>query len=67
MPKKKLNEAPNRFDYLEEEYGVTPGQILKAVEEIGPYKARLETYFSIHYSTKKTKGKTPTALVKKGD
>jgi hypothetical protein len=47
MPRKKLNEAPNQYDYLEKKFAVTPAQILKAVEEVGPYKARLETYFQV--------------------
>jgi hypothetical protein len=45
MPRKKLNEATNQYDYLEKKFGVTPAQIFKAVQEVGPYKARLETYF----------------------
>jgi hypothetical protein len=53
MPRKKLNEEPNRFDYLEKKYGVRPAQILKAVEEVGAYKARLETYFSVNTALKK--------------
>jgi hypothetical protein len=47
MPRKKLNERENEFDYLEKKYGVTPLQILHAIEKLGPYKARLETYFQV--------------------
>jgi hypothetical protein len=47
MPRKKLNEPGNQFDYLEKKYNVTPVQILHAVEKVGPYRARLETYFAV--------------------
>jgi hypothetical protein len=57
MPRKKLNEVTNQFDYLEKKYGVTPAQILKAVEQIGPYRARLETFFLIEVAGKKKKCK----------
>jgi hypothetical protein len=47
MPRKKLNERENQFDYLEKKYNVTPFQILHAIEKLGPYRARLETYFAV--------------------
>jgi hypothetical protein len=52
MPRKK-ETCENCFDYLEEKFGVTPGQILKAIELVGPYKARLETYFMVMAFTKR--------------
>ncbi len=52
MPRKKENEASNKYDYLEKKFGVTPAQILKAIEEVGPYRARLETYFQVQAFTK---------------
>jgi hypothetical protein len=54
MPRKK-ETCENCFDYLEEKFNVTPGQILKAIELVGPYRARLETYFMVlAFSKRKT-------------
>jgi hypothetical protein len=64
MPRKKLNEASNQYDYLEKKFDVTPAQILKAVEEIGPYKARLETYFQVQaFSKKNQKNSLPRQYI----
>jgi DNA-binding response OmpR family regulator len=52
----KNEEQEHKFDYLEAKYGVTPAQILKAIELVGPYRARLETYFTVNKPGKKNAG-----------
>lgn len=48
--KKEMKE--NEYDFLETMFGATPGEIMKAIEQVGPYKARLITYFQVQQFTK---------------
>lgn len=51
--KKEMKE--NEYDFLETMFGATPGEIMKAIEQVGPYKARLITYFQVQKFTKSKK------------
>jgi hypothetical protein len=54
MSKKKITRE-NDYDFLETKYGATPADILRAVEEVGPYKARLNTYFLVREFSRRNK------------
>lgn len=52
--------AENYYDLLGTKYGATPGEIWTAVQQVGPDKARLETYFMMRQFLK-NKMKQPLA------